>query len=523
MNNLLKRVPWFYILFTIFPLLFLWVKNVSEIYASDVIRPFVFTLAGSGILYAILYAIFRNTWKAALIGSLLLLAFFSYGQLYYEARVTPALRLFSHHSILMPIYAIILGIGIWVLSFRLKKYDGVSRYLNWVSLALVVIQVAQLGYATIAAYSRARQPLELQAGLAIKADTKDLPDVYFIVLDGYMRADAMKQDLGFDNTAFIHELEEMGFYVARCSRPNYDVTRAAIASTLNMSYISNMPDVSTVEVSSFYNIIKNNQVRHQLESAGYKTVAFETDFPWLNFDNADIYFNRNHSVTDFGELYPFEVTYMNSTALSALNAAVSKLGIRSILAARQSGRNTGESNLPLLNSLQHHANVQLFILDKLLQVPQIPGPKFVYAHLIVPHYPYVFGPDGEILTDPGFTAGGGSTAINADYARRGYLDGIQFINGRIVPILQAILHESKIPPIIVLEGDHGQSNENKYTSLNAYYLPKGYQNLYETITPVNSFRIILDEYLGGNYPVLADHTHINDVATVPETYADCMP
>jgi hypothetical protein len=523
MRAVLRRVPWFYVLVTIYPLLFLWSRNVAEIYPSAVVRPLLFTLIGSGILYAILYICFRNLGKASLIGTLILLGFFSYGHIYYEARIVPALQIFSHHSTLIPIYLVFTGLGTWGILFRIKRYESAIRYLNAASLILVMIQVAQLSYSYIRTYYDARHPVTLQSGLTVTTIPRNLPDIYFIVLDGYMRADAMQQDLEFDNTAFIAQLEQLGFYVARCSRPNYDFTRASLASTLNMKYIPNMEEISTIEESSFYTIIKNNEVRYQLESIGYKTVAFETDFPWLNFDDADIFFSRNHSATDFKDLYPFEVLYMNSTALTVLDAAVQKSGIAHYFEAKPSEGEEAATTIPGLNNLQHHIDVQLFTLNKLSEIYSIVGPKFVYVHLIIPHYPYVFDPNGEILTDPGFYSGESGKAINADYTRQGYIYGVQFIDRRIIPILQTIIQESKMPPIIVMEGDHGQSGKNKYTNLNAYYFPNGYDHLYDSISPVNSFRLIFDDYFGANYPLLPDVTHASDTILLNETYQDCKP
>ena len=42
----------------------------------------------------------------------------------------------------------------------------------------------------------------------------------------------------------------------------------------------------------------------------------------------------------------------------------------------------------------------LYALKQLHNVPYIPGPKFVFAHLIIPHSPFVFGPDGEYIDIP---------------------------------------------------------------------------------------------------------------------------
>jgi hypothetical protein len=47
-------------------------------------------LLGSAFLYGLLNLAFRNGIKSALIGTLLLIAYFSYGHIYYTARSVPA-------------------------------------------------------------------------------------------------------------------------------------------------------------------------------------------------------------------------------------------------------------------------------------------------------------------------------------------------------------------------------------------------------------------------------------------------
>ncbi len=533
MRNALKKIPWFYILFTFYPLLFLWSANVTEIYTSEVVRPFLFTLIGSGVLFAILSLIIRRVQKTALVGTLLLLAFFSYGHVYYEVRAFPALQILSHHTTLIPIYVVIFGFAIWWVLFRVKNFTNLKRSFNILGMLLFGISFVQLGLYKINTANDTHKDLTVQSAMNVSAPRNTLPDVYYIILDGYTRADALKQDLGFDNGAFVNKLTDMGFYVAPCSRPNYDFTRASIASALNMKYIPNMPDVDTVADSSFYTIIKNNEVRRQFESIGYKTVAFQTDYPWLNWENADVYLGINHATIDFQNIYPFEAMYWNTTGSVAIDALLFKIGLDRYFVTKpaQPMQSTAQpsgqavfTGVPPLDQiyLQNHINTQLFILDNFPQVPAIGGPKFVYAHIMIPHYPHVFSPDGTILTDPGFYGDGGK-AVDDNYNQQGYLDAIQFINSRIVPILQSILDQSKNPPIIIVQGDHGQSGPDRYTNLNAYYLPDGYKDLYASITPVNSFRLIFDDYFGANYPLLPDISHASDTITVDKSYSDCMP
>jgi hypothetical protein len=98
----------------------------------------------------------------------------------------------------------------------------------------------------------------------------------------------------------------------------------------------------------------------------------------------------------------------------------------------------------------------------------------------------------------------------------------------MLTILQKIIDTSPVKPIIVVQGDHGVKGYNRGSILNAYYLPGGVEKkLYPTITPVNTFRLILDNYFGKQYPLLKDISYDTpleyfDFTPLPETAPDCM-
>ena len=62
--------------------------------------------------------------------------------------------------------------------------------------------------------------------------------------------------------------------------------------------------------------------------------------------------------------------------------------------------------------------------------------------------------------------------------RYGHVESTKYINKEIMKSIDTILKQSKTPPIIVLQGDHGIDytyQENpwcKHQILNSYYLPK---------------------------------------------------
>jgi hypothetical protein len=324
----------------------------------------------------------------------------------------------------------------------------------------------------------------------------------------------------------------MGFYVASCGRPNYTFTYGSISALLNMRYIplAYANDVwSEFSNNGFWSILKNDEVRQQLKSVGYKTVAFQEEYPILEFNDSDVLIGTNHPAINSIYLYPFEVMYKQSTALIILNALDPKGKISQYFQKKPVGPKTNSVDLSGFSGANRdlvatHVISTQFILDHITDVPAIAGPKFTYIHLFIPHYPYVFGPDGEIMTDPGYYSGDRGSAINRTYEEKGYINQVQYIDKRIVPILQTIINKSKNPPIITLMGDHGLNDANRQTVLLAYYLPgNGAAKLYSTISPVNSFRLIFDEYFGANYPLLPDQSYISDIETAADAYPDCAP
>ena len=86
-------------------------------------------------------------------------------------------------------------------------------------------------------------------------------------------------------------------------------------------------------------------------------------------------------------------------------------------------------------------------------------------------------------------------------------------------MVDQILQASETPPVIILQGDHGPwvgSIPIRMQILNAYYLPgDATRRLYPTISPVNSFRVALNEIFGLGLPLLED---VSYYSTYPKPY-----
>jgi hypothetical protein len=512
------------LLFATYPILALLAVNVTEVEIQVSIRALVISLLGI-ILISFLIRVICGSWrKAALAASFIALWFFSYGHLYQIMRNLPAIGMYlGRHRFLIIIYSVVLVVGLWLIFKRSINIMASTKLMNLIGLVLVAYPIF-----TIVDHSlNVSTGKEVSQELAVTtlkphaiSGEGDLPDIYYIILDTYTRADALLNDFGFDNSAFLEQLRTMGFYIADCSRSNYNFTQGSLSTALNMVYLPDLGQVLAefgLDTDDVWVLLKQSLVREQLETLDYKTVAFDTGFEWSRIENADIYLSLSRDSFQLQLIEPFEAMLIKST----LGLILTDLQNRSFVT--QTNRlleGINEINFPY----RHFVERQLFILDQLPRIPSFPGPKFVFVHLLIPHVPHIFGPEGEIITDTRYYGGDLDAAINDEFFERGYVNEIRFINSRMLTIVKTLISESGTPPIIIIQSDSGKTKGNWHKILNALYL-RGEENpkLYSAISPVNTFRLIFDTYFGTDYGLLPDESFFgNDfINSVPETSPQC--
>ena len=514
----LNQFPFYPLLFAAFPVLALLGTNIHEVNPGVALRSLIIAIAGALVILLIARLVMGSWSKAALVATLLLLLFFSYGHLYSWLKGLGGIGFqLARHRYLLPAFALAAGAGN-LLIWKTKKSLNPTPALNVITLLMLVYPSYQTISAVLTselAGGREAEALAASENLVLTAPAQ-LPDVYYIILDSHTRSDALLQDFGLDNSSFIQELHSLGFYVADCSRSNYTSTHGSLISSLNMAYVDTLQQEITSQGSKPEDVwlrIRHNQVRAQLEGIGYKTFAFDSGYEWSRFKDADVYMSHTNAPYAMQMLQPFEAMLIQSTALLIWSDST-----------YASMPDYVETPFHGVNfALEDFVNRQLFTLDQLPKLASVPGPKLVFAHLIVPHIPFLFEPDGSVVTDPGYYSGKLLEPIDHDYLVRGYTNQVQFIDNRIIEVARQILENSSTPPIIVIQGDHGMENENHLVILNAYYLPgEGNQAMYASITPVNSFRVIFNTYFGGTYELLPDISYSITGEAIAETYPQCV-
>jgi hypothetical protein len=401
----------------------------------------------------------------------------------------------GRHRALLPLWILLFTVGVVMILRSNRSFSSLTRALNLVSVILIVFPLGQIGlyaFRSLGVISSERTSIAVESGLEVPSDQLP-PDIYYIILDAYARDDVLRKQFKLDNEPFMQELEKLGFVIARCSQSNYAQTRLSLASSLNMKYLQDLGDDYRPGNNSRVGItglVRHGAVRQALEELGYTSVAFETGFKGTQWEDADIYLSPSQgslgSIHLFGGLTSFEEMLIRTSAGLVL------------LDSKSAAPGALQSNLN--NPDRIHYNLIRFDLDELRNMPERPGPKLVFAHLVIPHPPYVFESDGTFV----------------DYDKPdnpGYQDQIRFLNRELVPILEQIIAESSTPPVIVIQADHGAilaPPSNRMNILNAYHLPGASSDaIPANISPVNTFRMIFNQYFNGNYEYLEDNAYFS--------------
>jgi hypothetical protein len=328
-------------------------------------------------------------------------------------------------------------------------------------------------------------------------------DIYYIILDRYANAETLRDVYDFDNTAFLDRLGELGFFVATNSAANYQRTAHSVASSLNLDYLQNFIPTGEQTGSSWlpiYRMLEKHLAGQFLKQQGYKFLQFGS---WWNPTRRSRAADEN---VNWHTMPQLERSYLAQTLPGALADSLRLVAF--------------DERASQCDRIRRQ-------FSRLAELPQDPAPTFVFAHILVPHPPFVFDAEGECLS---------LEEATARSRRKNYTDQVIFINEMILDLIARIRAASKTEPVIVIQADEGPWPEayagderffgrdissvdwtkvpraelrEKMRILNALYLPgQDPAPLHQSMTPVNTFRIIFNRYFGTNLPLLPDRNYV---------------
>ena len=482
------KLPLHPFLFAAFPFIFLAAHNIYQIQLEELWQPLLILqgillfLFGIGVFFG---GFQRNKERVALLLSGILFFFFSYG---HWVRAIPYLK--EAESFFLPFWGMLfLGSVVSVCRLSPKTLEKLTKPLNAMALFLVLWNLGQIGLY----FWRFQQVQEKKNATVLQAEKKEQnsPDIYYLIFDRYAGLSTLRRVYHFDNRPFLRALQERGFYVAYRSQANYLKTGHSLASSLNLNYLDELPDQGP-DWKPIYQKLQKHKVGQFLKKQGYQWIHCGS---WWGPTRKNAYADFNINKISFSEFLGvlYETTVLHPIATQW------KLGI---------------SFLPDLRKEHWHRIRYKF--DQLEKIATWASPKFVFAHMITPHVPYIFEEDGRYVS---------SEENRYKTREKNYVQQLKYINKRILQCIDEIQKKSKTPPIIILQSDEGplplryERNEKqfqwkeasplelqeKFGILNAYAFPQ-LKNpaLYPEISPVNSFRFLFNHYFQAQYPLLED-------------------
>jgi hypothetical protein len=519
---MVKRIPLAPFLFGLLPVASQMAFNLGAVPLRETVRPAIAILLVTALAIYLAFRWLGDMRLTSAVISVASLLFFVHGPLITMvlgrlagAGVAEAVPQLSQYLLVMTDSAVFLVeaacvTAVLILLRRARRYLPAANQfllgLAVVALAMPLIQIGGYSLHGLQSPSVPATRLTEELGSVEPSGSGDLPDIYYIIVDGYGRSDLLRDGYDVDISGFLQELESLGFQVAADSRSNYSFTLLSLTSSLNMDYLDDLgiplqPGTPIANVSqTLVPVLNHNALRRVLEQQGYRTVAFASGFSWTEFWNADEY--RRPS---FQGISPFETLIIRTSLLGMVEDFASTLG----------------APYPYAGYQAHRRRIE-YALDELPVAAREPGPKFVFVHLLMPHPPFVFYRDGQPYPERHAYSIGDATQYTASVNEyvAGYREAVLFLNRRLVPVLRSVIEDSDKPPVIVLQGDHGpgarlewdrptdRAISERMAILNAYYFPQGLRgSLPTSITPVNSFRLVLGRVLGVDVDTLPDRSY----------------
>lgn len=486
--------------FAVFPILFLYVHNPAGIPLGEIIIPLLIVIGFVTVATLLLRFFIGDRFKRALVLSLFLVLLFSYGHAVRAVRGLGfgGVGAIGPEEAVFVLWSALLFVLTYVGLLIRRNLQRITKILNIVAGLLVAVQVV------VGANTLLSMPTAPEAGKVAYPNTPrvaELPDIYYIIVDGYARGDVLQEVYDYDNSAFLSFLRAAGFYVADRSKANYCQTLLSLGSSLNLDYLQqlmNLDRSSDVRAPVVW-LLHNNGVFQFLRHYGYSVISFASGYAYTELAEADHYLTPGMTLSELD------------------NAIISMTPIPFVL---RFGKSQYDFHRQRIN----------YILNKLPYVREGAAPRLIITHLPSPHPPFVFGRNGESIARKRlFNFSDGSHYYDeggtpAEYCE-GYRNQLSHLNRRLQMMIEKILERAgDDPPIIILQADHGPGLHldwdavptadlhERMSILNAYYFPHLENNpLYPEITPVNSFRILFNEYFGAAYPLLPDRDYFSTI------------
>lgn len=450
------------------------------------------------IIFILAFLLLRNNKKASVFTFFCCLVCLVFGYLHDSLKHFSSLHFLTKFTVLLPVLALLFS-ALFV--YLLKRKKGFAELYLFLNLLFVILLFSEIPN-SIKRYRldksvhnlidfRFNAANEYQPSQKIADSLK--PDIYFLLFDALPSSKSLLQDLGKNNYQLDSFLLQHGFYVAADAKANYNWTIHSLSSTFNMDYLPAWISPVMNDPKAFFwgsSSILNNSLFSILQKEGYVTKSYQP----VSFTNPDwpgnSYFNGLKENHYYYKTLPGRIYRDIFWNYSQINVAFIK-----------------EQQMQIIGN-RNNEKKKYFDTTKALvknTCSKKGSPKFIYGHFMLPHEPYTFDSSGRVKTPEQ------TIVTRKEDDADAFFNQVLFAGKVISELVTYIQQNNKKNTIIIVAGDHGyrtsDGDKSGYTfkNMNAFYFPdKNYSLLYDSISPVNTFRIILNKYFKAGLPILKD-------------------
>ncbi len=484
-QKLIKIFSRFYpFYFAIFPIITFYSTNRRELILSAICLPIIVFVSITAFVWYLSTVVFKGKDDAKIVISLFLMYFFSYQH-------------FSRFTKTLFFYSLVFALLTYVF-IRVKQKTNAHVILSILGSYLLIYNLIQIIPFEIKRLWNKPKMIPIEMLVSKTLNKSELPDIYYLIFDRYASFSTLSDYYDFDNNDLFNFLLNQDFYVATESAANYPRTYLSLSSSLSLDYLDDLAEKLGKENSDYtpiFELVQNNKVASFLKEQGYFYI-YAGDW----WGPTQISKQANKNINLYADSSEFLRKFLGTTILKPLIGNYYK----------------GNKLFGFFQDRIYENTNYKF--EKLSNIADEKSPKFVYAHMLIPHHPYLFDKDCKRVDDKRKLP-----------EKEKYLEQLICVNSKIEKLIDEILAKSKKPPIIIVQSDEGPfkidemnldgegrdwtkvSDEAVKTHmgiLNAYYLPGfDYKKLYPSITPVNTFRLIFNYYFGTNLKNLPDKNY----------------
>lgn len=472
-------------LISVFFVLHGYTENHPIISVKDAALLLLIYLAAGLVLSGLSWLIIRNRERAHLFATCLMAIQFFFGACIDFLRIQLPGTIFSSYTFILPFLLISMIILLVLLRKSPLVFNQLKVYLSLLFLLLIVTDMVTLGYKSM---NQPKATVSSAENIRV-CDDCPKPDIYLVIADGYPGVKSLRENFNMDNTPFLDSLRHRGFHIVDSSHSNYNFTPFSVSSMLNMNFLSGIKGFNSDkgDMSVCYSTIKNSRTFRILSAYGYEL--------------------HNYSIFDFnGQPSLAKPTFLPSrtsliTAQTFTARLTKEIGFHlvSTLHLERFIRFVRMHDLDNNNRLMKETRKQISVKSK--------TPKFVYTHLVMPHYPYYFDSSGQ--ANP-------YTLLDDKYRsdKNAFISYLHYSNRQLLGLVDDIRQKAVTPPVILLISDHGfrefpgpADPSYYFNNLNSIWLPdSNYNRFYRGMSNINQFSTLFNTLFDQQLPMQKDST-----------------